>query len=156
MTKADLIEKIADKANLTKAAAERVLNAFLETVLVAVGAGQTQAKHAFHERSGNAALNVEEIVIAIGRVGESLKLVEIGLGRLDVERSCRGVAPEQRPLGTTQQFNLRHIQQVTQRNPRTAQVNAIQKNAHGAFQPRVVAGRAHAADPQRRATAFCL
>lgn len=32
MTKADLIEKIADKASLTKAAAERVLNAFLETV----------------------------------------------------------------------------------------------------------------------------
>ena len=29
MTKADLVEKIAAKANLTKAAAERALNAFL-------------------------------------------------------------------------------------------------------------------------------
>jgi len=32
MTKADLIVKIAEKANLTKANAERALNAFLETV----------------------------------------------------------------------------------------------------------------------------
>lgn len=32
MTKADLVEKIAGKANLTKAAAERALNAFLEAV----------------------------------------------------------------------------------------------------------------------------
>ena len=32
MTKADLIEKIAEKAGLTKANAERSLNAFLETV----------------------------------------------------------------------------------------------------------------------------
>ena len=32
MTKADLVEKIAAKANLTKAAAERTLNAFLASV----------------------------------------------------------------------------------------------------------------------------
>lgn len=32
MTKADLISKMADKANLTKANAERALNAFLESV----------------------------------------------------------------------------------------------------------------------------
>ncbi|WP_297670170.1 HU family DNA-binding protein [uncultured Desulfovibrio sp.] len=32
MTKADLVEKIAAKANLTKAAAERALNAFLDSV----------------------------------------------------------------------------------------------------------------------------
>ena len=32
MTKADLVEKIAAKANLTKAAAERALNAFLASV----------------------------------------------------------------------------------------------------------------------------
>lgn len=32
MTKADLVEKIATKANLTKAAAERALNAFLASV----------------------------------------------------------------------------------------------------------------------------
>ncbi len=32
MTKAELIVKIAEKANLTKANAERALNAFLETV----------------------------------------------------------------------------------------------------------------------------
>lgn len=32
MTKADLIAKIADKAGLTKANAERALNAFLESV----------------------------------------------------------------------------------------------------------------------------
>ena len=32
MTKADFIEKIASKSNLTKAAAERVLNAFLASV----------------------------------------------------------------------------------------------------------------------------
>lgn len=32
MTKADLVEKIAAKANLTKAAAERALNAFLSSV----------------------------------------------------------------------------------------------------------------------------
>jgi DNA-binding protein HU-beta len=32
MTKADLVAKIADKANLTKANAERALNAFLDTV----------------------------------------------------------------------------------------------------------------------------
>lgn len=32
MTKADLVAKIAEKANLTKANAERSLNAFLETV----------------------------------------------------------------------------------------------------------------------------
>ena len=32
MTKADFIEKIAAKSNLTKAAAERVLNAFLASV----------------------------------------------------------------------------------------------------------------------------
>ena len=32
MTKADLVAKIAEKANLTKANAERALNAFLETV----------------------------------------------------------------------------------------------------------------------------
>lgn len=32
MTKADLIEKIAEKANLTKANAERSLNALLESV----------------------------------------------------------------------------------------------------------------------------
>ncbi|MFW6325069.1 MAG: HU family DNA-binding protein [Desulfovibrionales bacterium] len=32
MTKADLVAKIADKANLTKADAERALNAFLESV----------------------------------------------------------------------------------------------------------------------------
>ena len=32
MTKADLVEKIAAKANLTKAAAERALNAFLGSV----------------------------------------------------------------------------------------------------------------------------
>lgn len=32
MTKADLVVKIAEKANLTKANAERALNAFLETV----------------------------------------------------------------------------------------------------------------------------
>ena len=32
MTKADLVEKIAAKANLTKAAAERALNAFLNSV----------------------------------------------------------------------------------------------------------------------------
>ncbi|MBG0776460.1 MAG: HU family DNA-binding protein [Desulfovibrionaceae bacterium] len=32
MTKADLVVKIADKANLTKANAERALNAFLEAV----------------------------------------------------------------------------------------------------------------------------
>ncbi|MCA1945626.1 MAG: HU family DNA-binding protein, partial [Desulfovibrio sp.] len=32
MTKADLVEKMAEKANLTKANAERALNAFLESV----------------------------------------------------------------------------------------------------------------------------
>jgi DNA-binding protein HU-beta len=32
MTKADLVVKIAEKANITKANAERALNAFLETV----------------------------------------------------------------------------------------------------------------------------
>lgn len=32
MTKAELVAKIADKANLTKANAERALNAFLESV----------------------------------------------------------------------------------------------------------------------------
>lgn len=32
MTKADLVLKIAEKANLTKANAERALNAFLDTV----------------------------------------------------------------------------------------------------------------------------
>ncbi len=32
MTKAELVVKIAEKANLTKANAERSLNAFLETV----------------------------------------------------------------------------------------------------------------------------
>ena len=32
MTKADLVSKIAEKANLTKANAERALNAFLEAV----------------------------------------------------------------------------------------------------------------------------
>ncbi|GFM35584.1 HU family DNA-binding protein [Desulfovibrio psychrotolerans] len=32
MTKADLVEKIAEKANLTKANAERSLNAFIEAV----------------------------------------------------------------------------------------------------------------------------
>jgi DNA-binding protein HU-beta len=32
MTKAELVVKIAEKANLTKANAERALNAFLETV----------------------------------------------------------------------------------------------------------------------------
>ncbi|GFM34004.1 HU family DNA-binding protein [Desulfovibrio mangrovi] len=32
MTKADLIEKIAEKANLTKANAERSLNAFIDAV----------------------------------------------------------------------------------------------------------------------------
>ena len=32
MTKADLVEKIAAKANMTKAAAERSLNAFLDAV----------------------------------------------------------------------------------------------------------------------------
>lgn len=32
MTKADLVEKIARKTNMTKAAAERALNAFLEAV----------------------------------------------------------------------------------------------------------------------------
>ena len=32
MTKADLVVKIAEKANITKASAERALNAFLETV----------------------------------------------------------------------------------------------------------------------------
>ncbi len=32
MTKADLVEKIAEKANLTKANAERSLNAFLDAV----------------------------------------------------------------------------------------------------------------------------
>lgn len=32
MTKADLVEKIAEKANLTKANAERALNAFLDSV----------------------------------------------------------------------------------------------------------------------------
>jgi DNA-binding protein HU-beta len=32
MTKADLVAKIASKANMTKAAAERALNAFLDSV----------------------------------------------------------------------------------------------------------------------------
>ncbi|CCH47764.1 HU family DNA-binding protein [Pseudodesulfovibrio piezophilus] len=32
MTKAELVDKIAEKANMTKAHAERALNAFLETV----------------------------------------------------------------------------------------------------------------------------
>ena len=38
MTKADLVDKIAAKANLTKASAERSLNAFLDAVKEALAA----------------------------------------------------------------------------------------------------------------------
>ena len=66
MTKADLVEKIAAKANLTKAAAERALNAFLASVedslskeakLTLTGFGTFAVKHRKEKTARNITKN---------------------------------------------------------------------------------------------------
>ena len=86
MTKADLVEKIAAKANLTKAAAERALNAFLASVeeslaqddkLTLTGFG-TFMVETRKERQGRNPRTGEECLIPASRVvkftpGKALK-----------------------------------------------------------------------------------
>ena len=86
MTKADLVDKIAAKANLTKASAERSLNAFLDAVtdvlaqdgkLTLTGFG-TFAVEVRQERKGRNPRTGAEIKIPASKVvkfrpGKSLK-----------------------------------------------------------------------------------
>ena len=86
MTKADLVEKIAAKANLTKAAAERTLNAFLASVedalvkeskLTLTGFGTFAVEHR-KARQGRNPRTKEEIKVPASRVpvfkaGKALK-----------------------------------------------------------------------------------
>lgn len=76
MTKADFIEKIAAKSNLTKAAAERVLNAFLAAVeeslaeegkltLTGFGSFSVESREA---RQGRNPRTGETLTIAAGKV----------------------------------------------------------------------------------------
>ncbi len=76
MTKADLVEKMAEKANMTKANAERALNAFLESVeatlvkdgkLTLTGFG-TFAVESRQERKGRNPRTGEEITIPASKV----------------------------------------------------------------------------------------
>ena len=76
MTKADLIERIAEKADLTKANAERSLNAFLDTVedvlvkegkLTLTGFG-TFVVETRKERKGRNPRTGDEIVIPAANV----------------------------------------------------------------------------------------
>ncbi len=84
MTKAELIARIAEKANLTKAHAERSLNAFLEAVedtlvkdgkLTLTGFG-TFAVESRNERKGRNPRTGEEITIP------SSKVVKFRTGKL--------------------------------------------------------------------------
>ncbi|WP_419787951.1 HU family DNA-binding protein [Pseudodesulfovibrio sp.] len=71
MTKADLIVKIAEKANLTKANAERALNAFLETV------EDTLVKEGKLTLTGFGTFNVDERKARVGRnprTGDEIKI----------------------------------------------------------------------------------
>lgn len=86
MTKTELIEKIAGKANLTKAAAERALNAFLEAVteslvkgdkLTLTGFGtfaveQRKARQGRNPRTGQA-LTIPAAKMVKFRPGKQLK-----------------------------------------------------------------------------------
>ena len=68
MTKADLVEKIAAKANLTKAAAERALNAFLASV------EESLAKDDKLTLTGFGTFVVETRKERQGRTGETLTI----------------------------------------------------------------------------------
>ena len=86
MTKADLVEKIAAKANLTKAAAERALNAFLgsvedalvkESKLTLTGFGTfavetRKARQGRNPRTG-AAIKIKAAKVPKFRPGKALK-----------------------------------------------------------------------------------
>ncbi|BBD07789.1 HU family DNA-binding protein [Desulfovibrio ferrophilus] len=71
MTKADLVVKIAEKANITKANAERALNAFLDTV------ESTLVKEGKLTLTGFGTFVVEERKARTGRnprTGEKIKI----------------------------------------------------------------------------------
>lgn len=86
MTKADLVDKIAAKAGLTKVASEKVLNAFLETVkdvlladgklsLTGFGAfavDTRQARKGRNPRTGKA-INIPAAKVVKFRPGKKLK-----------------------------------------------------------------------------------
>ena len=72
------------------------------TIRLAPGARDADAGDIGHDGQADPSLDVHEIIIAVAGVGEPLDLGQAGaLGR-HVERTGRGVAAEERPLGTAQ------------------------------------------------------
>jgi DNA-binding protein HU-beta len=76
MTKADLVVKIADKANITKANAERALNAFLDTV------ESTLVSDGKLTLTGFGTFQVEERKARTGRNPRTGKQIQIPAGKV--------------------------------------------------------------------------
>src|SRR3546814_7183513 len=67
----------------------------------------------------------------------------------DVDEAGGRVAPEQRALGAAQHLHPLDLAQFVEAGPGAGAINAIDEHRDRAFQPRIVAYRADAADARR-------
>ena len=91
-------------------------------------------------------IEIAELELSKGlRIGESRAL------RHHVHGTGGGVLAEQRALRAAQDLDALDVEQIAERLPRTAPIDAVDESAHGGLEADVVAGRADAADAQRAA-----
>ena len=93
---------------------------------------------------------VEFVAVVIGRRRfQETGMAVVRRARDDVERAGRGVLAEQRALRAFQHLDAFDVDQIAKGQTATIAVDAVDEGAHGAFETRIVARGAHAADLER-------
>ncbi|MNX63295.1 hypothetical protein D3C86_942890 [compost metagenome] len=120
----------------------------IEAVAAARGEVQTSRQNLVHDRAGQGDGAARGPVVAKGRLARHAR----GEGRRggdDVDHAGRGVLAEQGGLRALQHLDALDLAEVAQGHAVAGAIDAVDHDADRAFQPRIVAHRADAADAGR-------
>ena len=101
-----------------------------------------------HQRNVDCALQADFVEIAVFRVHEAAELGHVRTDVGDVERTCRGVAAEQRALRPAQHFDPLDVDEFAQRHAGARLVGTVDEDADGAFEADIVRRGTDAAHAQ--------
>jgi hypothetical protein len=116
------------------------------SVALDIDAFHAIAEAAVADRPGEPAGDADEVVIAVARLGIALHLVHVGLFGDDVDQAGRCVAAEQGALRPAQHLDPFDLAELVQTDARARAVDSVDEHGDRAFEARIVADRADAAD----------